>query len=119
MFFQQQAFEGTIRTFEPKVREDVIARFEKVVQTTADQFGAQVDITWGNSPYVTYNDHTLTPLIFENSKAFAEVIETLPSTGGEDFAAYQRKYQESLPLLAQMVKKMHQTGTMMISFCER
>ncbi|MFR2165942.1 MAG: amidohydrolase [Streptococcus salivarius] len=71
MFFQQQAFfEGTIRTFEPKVREDVIARFEKVVQATADQFDAQVDITWGNSPYVTYNDQTLTPLIFENSKAF-------------------------------------------------
>ena len=84
-------FEGTIRTFEPKVREDVIARFEKVVQATADQFGAQVDITWGNSPYVTYNDHSLTPLIFENSKAFAEVIETLPSTGGEDFAAYQKE----------------------------
>ena len=84
-------FEGTIRTFEPKVREDVIARFEKVVQATADQFGAQVDITWGNSPYVTYNDRTLTPLIFENSKAFAEVIETLPSTGGEDFAAYQKE----------------------------
>ena len=84
-------FEGTIRTFEPKVREDVIARFEKVVRATADQFGAQVDITWGNSPYVTYNDQTLTPLIFENSKAFAEVIETLPSTGGEDFAAYQKE----------------------------
>ena len=84
-------FEGTIRTFEPKVREDVIARFEKVVQATADQFGAQVDITWGNSPYVTYNDRTLTPLIFENSKTFAEVIETLPSTGGEDFAAYQKE----------------------------
>ena len=84
-------FEGTIRTFEPKVREDVIARFEKVVQATADQFGAEVEITWGNSPYVTYNDLTLTPLIFENSKTFAEVIETLPSTGGEDFAAYQKE----------------------------
>lgn len=84
-------FEGTIRTFEPKVREDVIVRFEKVVRATADQFGAQVDITWGNSPYVTYNDQTLTPLIFENSKSFAEVIETLPSTGGEDFAAYQKE----------------------------
>ena len=84
-------FEGTIRTFEPKVREDVIARFEKVVQATADQFGAEVEISWGNSPYVTYNDQTLTPLIFENSKSFAEVIATLPSTGGEDFAAYQKE----------------------------
>lgn len=83
-------FEGTIRTFDPKIREDVIARFEKVVQATADQFGAQAEIVWGNSPFVTYNDLTLTPLIFENSKAFAEVIETLPSTGGEDFATYQK-----------------------------
>ena len=40
---------------------------------------------------MTYNDQKLTPLIFENSKAFAEVIETLPSTGGEDFAAYQKE----------------------------
>lgn len=83
-------FEGTIRTFDPKIRENVIARFEKVVQATADQFGAQAEIVWGNSPFVTYNDLTLTPLIFENSKAFAEVIETLPSTGGEDFATYQK-----------------------------
>lgn len=83
-------FEGTIRTFDPKIREDVIARFEKVVQATADQFGAQAEIVWGNSPFVTYNDLTLTPLIFENSKAFAEVIETFPSTGGEDFATYQK-----------------------------
>ena len=83
-------FEGTIRTFDSKIREDVIARFEKVVRATADQFGAQAEIVWGNSPFVTYNDLTLTPLIFENSKAFAEVIETLPSTGGEDFATYQK-----------------------------
>lgn len=83
-------FEGTIRTFDSKIREDVIARFEKVVRATADQFGAQADIVWGNSPFVTYNDLTLTPLIFENSKAFAEVIETLPSTGGEDFATCQK-----------------------------
>lgn len=83
-------FEGTIRTFDPKIRGDVIARFEKVVRATADQFGAQAEIVWGNSPFVTYNDLTLTPLIFENSKAFAEVIETLPSTGGEDFATYQK-----------------------------
>lgn len=82
-------FEGTIRTFDPEVRLSVINKFTKVVQTTAEQFGAEVDIIWGNSPKVTYNDATITPLIVENSKKFAEVIETLPSTGGEDFAAYQ------------------------------
>lgn len=84
-------FEGTIRTFDPQVRKAVIERFEAVVQATADQFGAEVTIAWGNSPHVTFNDAQLTPLIFDNSKAFAEVIETLPSTGGEDFAAYQEQ----------------------------
>lgn len=84
-------FEGTIRTFDPKIRLAVINKFTKIVETTAEQFGAQVSIQWGNSPKVTYNDATLTPLIFENSKTFAQAIETLPSTGGEDFAAYQEK----------------------------
>lgn len=84
-------FEGTIRTFDPKIRLAVINKFTKIVETTAEQFGAQVSIQWGKSPKVTYNDATLTPLIFENSKTFAQVIETLPSTGGEDFAAYQEK----------------------------
>ncbi|MCO4638945.1 amino acylase/N-acyl-L-amino acid amido hydrolase/hippurate hydrolase [Streptococcus infantarius subsp. infantarius] len=84
-------FEGTIRTFDPEVRLSVIDKFTKVVQTTAEQFGAEVEVVWGNSPKVTFNDATITPLIFENSKKFAEVIETLPSTGGEDFAAYQEK----------------------------
>ncbi|WP_019317804.1 amidohydrolase [Streptococcus mutans] len=84
-------FEGTIRTFDPKIRLAVINKFTKIVETTAEQFGAQVSIQWGNSPKVTYNDATLTPLIFENSKTFAQVIETVPSTGGEDFAAYQEK----------------------------
>lgn len=84
-------FEGTIRTFDPKIRLAVINKFTKIVETTAEQFSAQVSIQWGNSPKVTYNDATLTPLIFENSKTFAQVIETLPSTGGEDFAAYQEK----------------------------
>ncbi|MCB5154171.1 amidohydrolase [Streptococcus mutans] len=84
-------FEGTIRTFDPKIRLAVINKFTKIVETTAEQFSSQVSIQWGNSPKVTYNDATLTPLIFENSKTFAQVIETLPSTGGEDFAAYQEK----------------------------
>ncbi len=84
-------FEGTIRTSDPQVRLDVIEKFERVVRTTAEQFGADVTIKWGNSPSVTFNDKTITPIIFENSKSFAEVVDTLPSTGGEDFAAFQEQ----------------------------
>ncbi len=84
-------FEGTIRTFDPQVRLAVIDSFEKILRDTAAQFGAKVSIEWGNSPKVTFNDASITPLIFETAKEYAEVIETLPSTGGEDFAAYQER----------------------------
>ncbi|MCE2353762.1 amidohydrolase [Streptococcus thermophilus] len=84
-------FEGTIRSFDPEIRLSVIEKFEKVVKAVSQQFDARVEINWGNAPNVTFNDRDLTPIIFENSKKFAEVIETLPSTGGEDFAAYQEK----------------------------
>ncbi|MFC3932819.1 amidohydrolase [Streptococcus dentapri] len=84
-------FEGTIRTFNPVVRLSVIDKFTKVVESVAAQFGAEIAIKWGNSPKVTYNDEIITPLISEQAKSYSEVIETLPSTGGEDFAAYQEQ----------------------------
>ncbi|MDY4510150.1 amidohydrolase [Streptococcus hyovaginalis] len=87
----QGFFEGTIRTFDPEVRQRTIDRFTTIVESVANQFGAQVTIDWGNSPGVTFNDAELTPIVFEASKTFAEVVETLPSTGGEDFATYQEK----------------------------
>ncbi len=84
-------FEGTIRTFDPTVRQTVMERFTKVVEATAQAFGAQTTIEWADSPKVTFNDPTITPVIAEHSKRFAEVVETMPSTGGEDFATYQEK----------------------------
>ncbi|MGV3050103.1 amidohydrolase [Streptococcus hyovaginalis] len=87
----QGFFEGTIRSFDPEVRQRTIDRFTTIVESVANQFGAQVTIDWGNSPGVTFNDAELTPIVFEASKTFAEVVETLPSTGGEDFATYQEK----------------------------
>ena len=47
-------FEGTIRTFDPDVRLSVIEQFTKVVEHTAEQFGAEVSISWGSSPKVTF-----------------------------------------------------------------
>lgn len=82
-------FEGTIQSFTPENRQHLRERFTKIVKNTAEQFGAQVTIEWGKTPTVTYNDETLTPLIFEHSKQFAEVLEVAPLTGGEDFATYQ------------------------------
>lgn len=84
-------FEGTMRSFSPETRQHLRDAFTKVVENTADQFNASVDIEWGRTPTVTFNDEILTPLIFEHSKQFAKVVEVEPLTIGEDFAAYQEK----------------------------
>lgn len=87
----QGFFEGTIRTFDPEVCQRTIDRFTTIIESVANQLSAQVTIDWGNSPGVTFNDAELTPIVFEASKTFAEVVEPLPSTGSEDFATYQEK----------------------------
>lgn len=84
-------FEGTMRSFSPETRQNLRDAFTRVVENTADQFNASVEIEWGRTPTVTFNDEILTPLIFEHSKQFAKVVEVEPLTIGEDFAAYQEK----------------------------
>ncbi|EHJ56251.1 amidohydrolase [Streptococcus urinalis FB127-CNA-2] len=88
---QSGYFEGTIRSFDPQGRQTLRERFERIVTASAEQFQAKVSIKWDQTPTVTYNDETLTPLVFEHSKNFAQVIEIPPLTGGEDFAAYQEQ----------------------------
>ena len=88
---QSGFFEGTIRSFSPnsqkKLKKDVI----KIVENTAENFGARVFISWDKTPPVTFNDSNLTQLLMDHSKKFAEVVEARPSTAGEDFAFYQEK----------------------------
>ena len=88
---QNGFFEGTIRSFSPSSQKKLKEDFVKIVENTAENFGARVSITWDQTPPVTYNDPDLTELLFENSKTFAEVVEARPSTAGEDFAFYQEK----------------------------
>ena len=88
---QNGFFEGTIRSFSPSSQKKLKEDFIKIIENTAENFGARVSITWDQTPPVTYNDPDLTELLFENSKTFAEVVEARPSTAGEDFAFYQEK----------------------------
>ena len=73
-------FEGTMRSFSPETRQHLRKSFTKIVENTADQFNANVTIEWGKTPTVTFNDEVLTPLIFEHSKTFAEVVTVEPLT---------------------------------------
>lgn len=88
---QNVFFEGTIRSFNPNSQKQLKADFINIVENIAKNFGAKVMISWDQTPPVTYNDESLTPLLFECAQKFAEVLEAKPSTAGEDFAFYQEK----------------------------
>jgi len=67
---------GTIRTFDPEMRETLHRRFEEIVGHTAASNGAHAEISLPYSTHypVTYNDPELT----------ARMLPTLHRTAGED-----------------------------------
>ena len=103
---QSGFFEGTIRSFNPSLQQRLKEDFIRIVENTAENFGAQVRISWGHTPPVTYNDSELAELLYEHSQNLAEVLPASPSSAGEDFAFIKRRFQASLPLSAQMGQKM-------------
>ena len=88
---QNGFFEGTIRCFNPDLQKRLKADFIRIVEHTAENFGAKVAIVWDQTPPVTYNDPELAELIFENSQNIGELLPAQPSSAGEDFAFYQEK----------------------------
>ncbi|OZB95988.1 M20 peptidase aminoacylase family protein [Paenibacillus sp. XY044] len=89
---EQALLEGTIRTFDQQVREQVLARFEQVVRGVAEAFGTTATVRWIEGPPPVDND----PALAELGAAAAEVagyraIVPVPSPAGEDFAVYQRE----------------------------
>ncbi len=51
---------GTLRTFDPELRKDIIARAEKAVESIAARYGGSGRMEWGNPNPVTSNDPALT-----------------------------------------------------------
>jgi len=90
----QVEMQGTIRTFEPEVRQMVLRRFQEVVETTAAAFGCQAQIEM----------EALTPAVINDAKTAAMVQhlvkEVLPfsdldvgnrTMGSEDMAFMMRE----------------------------
>ncbi|MBP2622788.1 amidohydrolase [Streptococcus oricebi] len=86
-------FEGTIRSFNPEVGSKLKRDFIRIVENTAANFAAQVEIEWDQTPPVTYNHTELSQLLRENAHQLegVELVEASPSMAGEDFAFYQEK----------------------------
>lgn len=84
-------FDGTLRTFDEKIREKVKARFEQVVHGVAQAYGTKATIRWIPGPPAVRNDPGWAKLAERTAEGLGlNVVTPLPSPAGEDFAFYQK-----------------------------
>jgi amidohydrolase len=86
---------GTIRTFDPAMRTDIIERIERTSQSIAAASGAQAKLTMATDPNpVVNNDPKLVERMLPTLRrvAGADRVQVLPlQTGAEDFAYYAQR----------------------------
>ncbi|MDN4593067.1 M20 family metallopeptidase [Polycladomyces subterraneus] len=85
---------GTVRSFNPELREEVPRLMEQIIKGVTEAHGATYDFVYENGYRPVINDERVTSLLKE---ALIEVlgdeavIEAVPSMGGEDFSAFLQK----------------------------
>jgi amidohydrolase len=86
---------GTLRTFDPEMRKQVMAKAENAVVSIAERYGAQGKLTWGTPNPVTDNNRELsarmTPTLQRAVQGGVTRDDIDYVTGAEDFSYYQQK----------------------------
>ena len=84
---------GTLRTFDPLVREDVIARFRRTAEDFAHAGGGSAELQVVNNAPATINDPALAQRMrasLETAAGTGNVVEMPLVTVAEDFSQYTR-----------------------------
>lgn len=82
---------GTLRTYDADVREDVIARFERIASGYADAAGAKAELSVVNNAPATVNDPELARRVLPSLQAAVgadNVVEMPLQTIAEDFSQF-------------------------------
>jgi amidohydrolase len=86
---------GTLRTFDEKQREDVLARMRRVIGNLAANYGATAEVKVAQNGALTFNDPALSQWILptlEQAAGRGKVNPAVkPTTVAEDFSFYQQK----------------------------
>ncbi|MBW5449274.1 amidohydrolase [Cohnella sp. CFH 77786] len=86
------SFDGTLRTFDEKVRTKVRERFEQVVHGVAAAYGTQASVRWIAGPPAVRNDAGWAETAVRTAEGLGlNVVSPLPSPAGEDFAFYRQQ----------------------------
>ncbi|MGE5837043.1 MAG: amidohydrolase [Acidobacteriota bacterium] len=85
--------EGTIRTLDSKMQDDIHARITRTAKLVAESAGAEADVQIVRTTPVTFNDPSLTAQMTPTLTRVAggKVFDVPPRTIAEDFALFQQK----------------------------
>jgi amidohydrolase len=85
---------GTIRTFDPEMRTQILARVKRTAESIAASAGATAEVTIDEGYPVTWNDPALTERMTPSLKRVAAATfnaNAAPTTTSEDFSFYGQK----------------------------
>jgi len=85
---------GTVRTYDPATRDLIEKRLREVVESTAEAFGCQGELSYAREFSAVTNDPIATAIAraaVEEIGGLGSAVIPIPSTGGEDFALYMEK----------------------------
>ena len=85
---------GTVRTFQPEMRSDILERIRKTAALIAQSGGAGAEVTIDPGYPVTWNDPNLTARmvpVLAGVVGKGNVVSMPLSTGAEDFSYYQQR----------------------------
>jgi amidohydrolase len=91
---EEAMLEGTIRTLDSKMQQDVHAKMKITAEKIAESSGATAVVDIDTKTLVTYNDPALVKMMvpsLEKAAGKANVTETVWQTGAEDFSYYAAK----------------------------
>ncbi|WP_433746781.1 amidohydrolase [Paenibacillus amylolyticus] len=84
--------DGTVRTFDEKVRARIRERFNQVVAGVAAAYGTRATVRWIQGPPAVVNDASLASAAEQvASEIGLNRVRPLPSPAGEDFSFYQKE----------------------------
>ena len=85
---------GTVRSFDPKVREMLQKRIKEVLESTANTYMVEVELEYIIDLPAVFNDDELTKLAYAAAKEIVGeegIVDPTPSMGGEDFSIFTQK----------------------------
>lgn len=89
---QTAVLEGTVRSLDAQVREQIQQKMQQIITRIAAAYGAEGKMDWTAGPPATYNDGEMVQKVIQTAqRQNLRIVEEEHSMGGDDFAFYEKR----------------------------